>query len=249
LVTNARRLEAQASAFANNLTALLNETVCAGTRVGIVSRPDGLAAFGTEIRGNNFRSLPVRLLAKPGVDCFLTVTGRLYLDDDRYLTVERSSWQLSTGPNGEEELLHFDYERGKDGYPDAHLQIIATSPAWESMLGSLGRAHATVESLHLPVGGKRYRPSLEDVLDFLICERIVEPKPYAQAVIERHRLEFQRLQLKAAVRRDPEIAALALQAMGYGVTAPVDDAPPSNVVELDPGARKRWRRGGKPKKK
>lgn len=57
------------------------------------------------------------------------------------------------------ELFHVDYEREKqDNYPEAHWQINAGSDAWAGAMGPKGK----LVKLHLPVGGRRFRPSLED---------------------------------------------------------------------------------------
>jgi len=53
---------------------------------------------------------------------------------------------------------------------------------------------------HLPVGGRRFRPSLEDVVEFAIAELNVDAKDgYAQR-IEEGRERWRCLQVKAAIR-------------------------------------------------
>jgi len=88
------------------------------------------------------------------------------------------------------------------------------------VLVAAGRSRGGLGKLHLTVGGRRYRPSIEDVIDMLIMERLLDPKPHAQERLEAGREEFQRRQLRAAIRRDPEAAVLELRAAGYEVTEP-----------------------------
>ena len=59
-------------------------------------------------------------------------------------------------------------------------------------------------ALHFPVGGKRFRPCLEDVIEFLAVERIVQKKDGYEKLLEAGRERFRRNQLMAAMRRDPE---------------------------------------------
>jgi hypothetical protein len=70
------------------------------------------------------------------------------------------------------------------------------------------------------VGGRRYRPALEDILEALITEKILDGKPGWPRVIDASRENFGRLQLRAAIARNPEIARAALESMGYQVLPP-----------------------------
>lgn len=99
------------------------------------------------------------------------------------------------------ELFHYDYERDKDDYPDAHMQIRASSDAWDHVLAASGIAPGSLHKLHLPVGGRRYRPALEDILEMLIVEGIVSPRPGWQKVIDDGREEFRGRQLAAEPAR------------------------------------------------
>ncbi|WP_131831427.1 hypothetical protein [Pseudofrankia asymbiotica] len=118
-------------------------------------------------------------------------------------------------------LLHYDYERDKrDGYPDAHLQIPATSDSWTSLLTRRRNAKDELGYLHLPTGGRRFRPTVEDVVEFLIVERISDARDGWREVLARSRDSFLGHQLRAAVRRFPETAASQLTRMGYAVATP-----------------------------
>ena len=57
-----------------------------------------------------------------------------------------------------------------------------------------------VQVLHLPVGGRRMRPTLEDVIDFAVRDLGVEAKSGWQERIESGRKRWRRLQVKAALR-------------------------------------------------
>lgn len=144
-----------------------------------------------------------------------------------YMMAKSSMALLALDADLSKELLHYDYERDKDkdkdqdqdqGYPEAHLQISASSEYWDAITGDrpLSKMHLPVG----PVGGRRFRPSLEDVIELLIVEGLVEARVGWQEALNETRRPFQELQLKAAVRKYPELAAEALQKMDWTVEPP-----------------------------
>jgi hypothetical protein len=158
------------------------------------------------------------------------------LDPAGYLTVAKSAYvMLASEPPV--ELFHYDYERDKAHYPDAHMQVIAGSEIWARLLVASGKRPDSLGKLHLPVGGKRYRPALEDILESLIAEGILDPKVGWERVLEDGRAEFRRRQLKAAIRRDPDTAVAALQALGYKIVEPDRSG---DVLEFRRPGTSRW---------
>jgi len=144
---------------------------------------------------------------------YLGLTFRLEADEDRrYLMVTSSVIALSLDHELDQVLFHYDYERDKvDGYPEAHLQVCASSDAWEQAGRRLDGRQRMLERLHLPVGPRRFRPSVEDVIDFLITEQLVSPRDGWAEEIRRGRERFRLKQLRAAIRRDPETAIAFLR--------------------------------------
>jgi hypothetical protein len=67
-----------------------------------------------------------------------------------------------------------------------------------------------MESLHLPVGGDRFRPCLEDVIEFLVVECRFDCQVGWRTVLEAGRERWRRMQTRTA----------ALRALGYAVAAP-----------------------------
>lgn len=125
--------------------------------------------------------------------------------------VRQSVMLLSVSPNLTDVLLHYDYERDKpDDYPDAHLQVCATSAAWEAVGVRPDGSNRPLERMHLPVGGRRFRPTLEDIVEFLITENLAQAKPGWENAVAEGRERFRQKQLRAAIRRDPETARSAL---------------------------------------
>jgi hypothetical protein len=85
--------------------------------------------------------------------------------------------------------------------------------------------------LHFPVGGHRFRPCLEDVLQMLIFEFGLDTQPSWLTAVEKGRAEWRDMQLRAAVRDATGSAAEVLRSLGYSVTSPTDP-PIDNLQRL-----------------
>jgi hypothetical protein len=145
--------------------------------------------------------------------------------DGKFMTVKESMTLLALDADLSRELLHYDYERDKHlqekGYPEAHLQVCASSPDWEIAGQRTGQEDLALERMHLPVGpvgGRRFRPTLEDVIELLVVEGLVDHRDDWRSALDKTRKPFQELQLKAAVRRNQQLAIEALEAEGWTVT-------------------------------
>ena len=199
--------------FAGELSDLLNATVCDGPRLNcLVFYQDQYTIVGYHIERNNLRGEGIPLKIKRDPKFFLSVSIHLRPDEhNEYLMVQSSAMTLRTDSviANRNMLLHYDYEREKeDDYPEAHLQICATSAEWEQAGVRLDGDARLLSKLHLPVGGRRFRPTLEDIVEFLIVEKLVEARPRRQSMkaIETSREKFREKQLRAAIRRYPDVA-------------------------------------------
>ena len=83
-----------------------------------------------------------------------------------------------------------------------------------------GHSRRQPVDLHLPAGGRGYRPSLEDLIEFCILEELVTPRPGWQSALDASRDRFHIQQLRAAMRRDPDSAAGVLRDIGWTAAAP-----------------------------
>jgi hypothetical protein len=206
--------------FAGELSDLLNNTICHGVRVtAVVGVKRDLIVLGyktTKLDPVTSEGIPITLGHKPA-HCYLGLSIRLQPDPEgEYLAVTSSFMGISATADLEQTLLHYDYERGKgNGYPEAHLQLDAASDEWSALCQRAGLGDRPLDKLHFPVGGRRYRPTLEDLIDFLITEGLAEPRPDWAEFVEAGREGFRRRQLKAAVRRDPDTAMEALRDSGH----------------------------------
>jgi hypothetical protein len=217
-------LRREARSFAEELTALLNGTVCHGIRLqSVLDRTDQLAWVGYKINNQDLAAREgIPLTLSKAASCYVDLSYQMKVDGfGQHLMVAKSYIGVYCDAGLTECLLHYDYERDKaDGYPESHLQIHAQSPYWTSLLNRSSRTKDALEHLHLPTGGRRFRPSLEDIVEFLIVERVADARAGWSAVLNRSRNQFQHRQLRAAIRRFPDVAADQLREQGFAVNPP-----------------------------
>jgi hypothetical protein len=219
----------QAHTFASERSDLLNRTVTDGIRITAVLVPAGdcYVAYGIS-RGDHVPTALIPLNATGSPRAFLRLFHRLRWDDEqRYLADQRSYIGLYCRDHMADDacLLRFDYNRDivfnqrRQRYPDAHLHTFGANPALESFR-TQDPAIAELRHLHVPVGGRRYRPTLEDMIEFAIVEGIANGRDGWEDAIDEHRAGWRAMQLRAAVRRDPMTAAAQLEEEGWSVTPP-----------------------------
>lgn len=218
--------DSQASAFADDLSHLLNNTITTGIRIRSVLAEDARAGWvGYRIGSRDYigRLIPVKL-GKEAASCYLRVGMTLQLDPEvKQLVVAGSNVGLFCHDDVESMVFHYDFEREpQNDYPLAHFQVAGDSPWLNEICRRVGLTR-TLPRFHFPVGGKRYRPTVEDVIEFLAVERVARVHDRWTDVLEYHRRRWERIQLLSVVRRDPESAAEELRRQGYSVGSPPDD--------------------------
>jgi hypothetical protein len=188
----------------------LNGTITEGIRVKSVLDDDGrLGWVGYRITQRQpFPGEPMPIAlggSKPR--CWLYAQHTLRQDDEGYLTVQKSTVALHLGSDPDSDpLFHYDYNREPaTPYPEAHVQVPGASPTLKEHGQRFGREWE-LGQLHFPVGDRRFRPCLEDVVEFLVVEKFVEARSGWRQTINRSRAGFHRIQLAAAVRSDPQTA-------------------------------------------
>jgi hypothetical protein len=169
------------------------------------------------------------------------------------LSISQSQVPSGWRRRAEYELFRFDYERHKNNYPDCHLQVFGSYPPLTSYLEAIGKPKQRLERLHFPMGGRRFRPTVEDLIEFLVCEGLIivgsDEREQILKRVDVRRKNFHRIQLAAAIRRDQDTAIAALNALGYEVNQ--GNKLLSNVLKLlprQPGERSRSKRD-KPKRR
>lgn len=138
----------------------------------------------------------------------------------QHLAVEHSSFVLKATLD-RAPIIRWDYDREPRSKPSSHVQITAHRGALSHLLSRLDhRTPHSIESLHMPMGGDRFRPCLEDIVEFLIRDCGFQGADGWQASVREGRAKWRRIQTRAVVRDSPGEAVAALTAMGYSVIAP-----------------------------
>ncbi|MFI1535591.1 hypothetical protein [Streptomyces anandii] len=203
------KLRDQTIRFANEIKALLNGTITNHVQIKAVTLDKGddrLFILGNRISKDTMTAERFALRPRaPRTELWMDVSYQLRLDAEReHLMVQQSFFGVFGAKDAKHGLFHYDYERDKaDGYPDAHLQVYAHSELFAKLNDPKTDTGRSLAQLHFPVGGKRFRPCLEDVIEFLVAERLVEARDGYEKILEAGREGFRRNQLMAAMRRDP----------------------------------------------
>ena len=116
--------------------------------------------------------------------------------------------------------------RAVDGrHRSSHRRKYSSTAAWRSEYSFGAPAAPDLRALHFPVGGRRFRPTLEEFLLFLDRESLFNDwKDGRKPKLIRSLDAWERLQARATARQLPEEAVGALEALGYGVALPSSDA-------------------------
>lgn len=129
-------------------------------------------------------------------------------------------------------LVRYDFIDAPNAkIPAAHVQFHATHPELDRAMENAGRATRggrklqkkfskagaapDASNLHFPVGGRRFRPELEDVLEMLVHEFGIDHEDNFEAAIVRSRREWRAIQLRAAIQDAPDVAVSELKNLGY----------------------------------
>lgn len=239
-------LLAQAQAFADNLTATVASVVPGCDQF----RPLALGTESSErfaVHQSPATGIPLRVGGSPLLT--LKVSFKCEWDShNTFLAVDESVFAVYPGASAAgEPLFRYDYQRSptsKD-VPGAHLQVHAHRDAVTYAMARAGRgtkrgrkrSQSTLEEtprlseLHFPLGGSRFRPCLEDLLEMLISEFGIDNNEGALEALRDSREQWRRRQLRVAVRDAPQDAAATLRALGYEVTAPTP-VPVDNMMRL-----------------
>ncbi|MDE0268107.1 MAG: hypothetical protein OXI96_03600 [Acidimicrobiaceae bacterium] len=145
----------------------------------------------------------------------------LNLDESsRWLTTTKSSYTLQHN-NTEDSIFAYDFVRTPPNkFPAAHFHIYGESKRLKCVLNDANRTKDKPADFHLPVGGRRFRPCLEDIIEFCILEGLVTSRDNWQQALEESRSLYYKTQLKAAAQRAPEVIAAVLKNNGWTVLPP-----------------------------
>lgn len=160
--------------------------------------------------------------------------GMLYLDyalgTDRsgeHLAVHESKFQLRDS-RGKRPIIRVEYVRDANRVPCSHIHVHAESGWFTQLLAATGHdTPAEVQSVHIPTGGDRFRPCVEDFIEFLISECRIAGRAGWRDEVAQGREEWREMQTASAVRDRPEAAIKALRKLGLKVEGELPDDRPS----------------------
>lgn len=148
-----------------------------------------------------------------------------------YLTVRNSAYEIRVHT---QSAIKFEYEREKTSAPAAHIHFSGIGGLLSPALMKNGkkskndpRKDGNLKALHIPVGGHRFRPSLEDFLYFTIEECGFLGNYGWENALKRTRDKWFDIQLRASVRDNPAEAVKALEDLGFSVSPPETGCPES----------------------
>ena len=191
-----------------------------GQRAGIeASRSYARSAGFPLVRTDEDRAAPALLLRVRYV--VEMARGGEYI---RVVTSTIGLWvDVTGGRKNHRPLIRVEYDRYQRAAdrPAAHVHLHANSPEMAWTYGSSGRLAPDLHALHFPVGGQRFRPTLEDFLLFLNREKLYTGfKPNWKREVLRSLRQWEDIQAASTVKKYPEIAVDVLQQLGYTVSPP-----------------------------
>ncbi len=224
----------QATEFAQRVETLL-QNVLGGRDDGYVAEPEGIPLKGDRtgyrITQKSVRGVP---LNSDG-DTVAGLSFRFHCscrNENSWLQVDKSVIMVTAEPE-HMPLFHYDYNRGRTSEtPGAHINIFGSNDAATRIMLSCGKglrgksrrkkyvndgAFPTFSTLHFPVGGDRFRPGLEDVLQMAVYEFHIDVTDEWEGHLNRSRAEYRERQLKALVREYPDLAWDVLTENGAGL--------------------------------
>lgn len=231
-------LEERSAQFASELQTTL-DGVLPGERTIVSQRAAGTHRYLVQPLGDSAaeRRIPLYVAEEHLAD--LGVILHLDLDRTRtHLKTVRSDVVILSVLD-RTPLLRIEYRHDMRSEPIAHWQVHAERGAFSHLLARahehrprrVSRPH-DLSSLHLPVGGERFRPCVEDVLQFLVVDCGVDHHEGWQEIVDRGRESWRRRQLGSAVRDVPTEAVRVLRELGWSVTPPEPPAIEENLSAL-----------------
>lgn len=135
----------------------------------------------------------------------------------QHLAVHVSTFQLRD-PRGKKPIVRLEYARDARNVPCSHIHVHAESGLFTQLLAATGhKSPAAVQSVHIPTGGDRFRPCVEDFVEFLISECLVAGREGWREELMHGRERWRQMQTAAAVRDRPEVAIEELRRLGMTI--------------------------------
>lgn len=223
-------LAERSKAFAGEIGGLLQDTF--GRPVEIVSVKFG-DRYAVRPAGNTApeRRIPLTVQGVRLADLALALYQTLDHSGKHLKTTRTDIGLFSTLDRT--PLLRLEYRSDMRADPISHWQFHAERGAFTHLLSIANTADATrvqsphdLSKVHLPVGGERFRPCLEDVLEMLIRDCGVDAAAGWESALRAGRERWRMRQFRTAVRDLQDEAAAVLRAYGWSATPPSEPYSP-----------------------
>lgn len=159
------------------------------------------------------------------------------LSDDGFLKFDRA--RISMTPKFEDSpVMRLEYENRTTAPPVSHWQFHAERGSLSFILarthtrGRSADVPMSLSALHFPTGGRRFRPGIEDFIQFLVQECGFDALPGWKRAVEDGREIARRFQVRTVVRDHQVEAAEVLKERGWKVTPPEGYEPWEAVDKL-----------------
>ena len=207
-------LESFGREFANELQGLVRQTLGTSRAVRSVKHRGR-----TVVRPGSSKPVAVALKYKGRLSAKLMFRYEIGLDSSgKFPAITTSEVHLLSAATNR-PVLRYEYLSNANRSPSAHWHVHGENTELGRILGDRGPVRGRLEDLHLPVGGIRFRPALEDVIEFLIVDLEFDHERAWRSAVNDGRERWRATQLAVAVRDSPEHAAETLRRLGYAVTA------------------------------
>lgn len=175
-------LAVEAADFADRLMKLLNGTVATNAVLQVTRFEDDDVAFITTPKGIKGSVIPLSLskdvAERSRAGLWLRIEFRVAPDSEgEHLRVNRSLVGLCVNPKTGQCAMRVEYDRDYDTAPAAHLNVAGESTMLGYAFATAGSKPKPLEKVHFPNGGKRFRPSVEDFIEFLAQEGSCQEPP------------------------------------------------------------------------
>ncbi|MHB1089943.1 MAG: hypothetical protein ACYC0U_02545 [Ilumatobacteraceae bacterium] len=119
-------------------------------------------------------------------------------------------------------LVRVEYVRAMRKGPHCHIHIHASSSDWDLVTDPRSIRGESLSEIHIPLGSRHFRPSLEEFLYFLDAEGFYRNWAVEdlQSALEPSLNRWYEIQTMGAVRDHPQSAIEALEGLGYRVKGP-----------------------------
>ena len=231
-------LQSKSGEFASRLTNLIRGCVAGAPEFGVVETSEveqlriGPLPFSSDSSG--FSLIPLARSCDAGQSrLMLKIEFRVSLDDEsEFLAVQHSTYGLWVRPDPRRKprpVFRVEYDRDAYSKSPAHVHLHAESLEFGWIYGTAGLPPPRLSEIHFPVGGRRFRATVEEFLKFLDREKLfVDWQNGWGMIVERSLIESERNQARATVRQHIGPALEQLRCMGYEVTSPPLPAAPAS---------------------